>query len=423
MAISVSVMLLPSGLANAELIPPNNDGEITVVIPLAHATAPSYHWWDVLTSGASGFFAPKIDDANSAIDHAHDEAKAAGGYITSNAAQAKDDAKEKAEYVGTKVQERAYRFGHKAQHEAANAQKQAKESAQNIGRNVKHKGQDAYRKLDKEGRGLAHEAQHKADSNLYYCDGYLSCLFSRFKSHIHQMVAATRGASGHLRADLKYGLEKLGNVLGSLNEGASPSWPEAVFDGSRDPAFSKYIHELGQASQSANDQIKTKLNIHSAMLASIARSHLSSYLTLSGCYIPVLALISLYAIAKSVCRNSELNRDTSSRSQGRGGSGSKESESEHKVAASNAFAMSNTFLGVVPMAVILLVVMEFNGMAGWLIASSYTVLIAGTVAAAQPSLLNGVLSSTDGVASIGLRLAIGITTIAAASCLIHAFFG
>ncbi|KAJ2868712.1 hypothetical protein GGI22_000701 [Coemansia erecta] len=375
--------------ALGELIPAA-DRQVTLVLPVEQEH--SYHWWDVFTSGASGLFAPKVDDASSAFDEA-------GKYVTSNAAQLEKDVKEGAGY-----------FGRKARQDAAQVTKQVKEQAQHSGKKIKQEGQNAYRKADTKGRELAHEMQHG--------------VFDRLASHIWSFVSATRGAGGHLRADMKAGLEKLGDMVGSMNEGASPSWPEAVFDGTRDQAFSKYIHELGHASQIANDQIRTKLDIHSAMLASMARSHLSSSLKLSGCYIPILVLISLYALASNWCRNARPHQRPAVQGDRKSASGRHSLQSLEQgddSAGTNALVAANTALAVISLASVLLAVMEFNGVAGWLVASCYTVLIAGTVAAAEPSFLIGMISS-DSTAGVGLRLAVGATAISAVCCLIHTFF-
>ncbi|KAJ1666359.1 hypothetical protein IW140_001088 [Coemansia sp. RSA 1813] len=408
--------------AFGELIPAT-DSQITIEFPAEPEH--SYHWWDVLTSGASEFFGPKVDDANSAFGEAEQKAYLAGKYATSNAAQLGKDVKEDAEHVGNMAKQNAGYMGKKARNDAAHMTKQAKEQAQHAGKKIKQEGHNAYRKADSGGRKLAHDVQHAVDSKAQYSSGYLHGVFSRLSSHIWGIVSATRGASSHLHADIKAGLDKLGNMVGSMNEGASPSWPEAVFDGTRDHAFSKYIHELGHASQIANDQIRSKLDIHSAMLASMARSHLSSSLKLSGCYIPILVLISLYALASNWCRNARSHQRASAHGDQKSSSGSHNLQSLEQGddrATNNALAVANTSLAIISLASVLLAVMEFNGVAGWLVASCYTVLIAGTVAAAEPPFLAGVISS-DNTAGVGLRLAIGVTAISAVSCLIHTFFG
>ncbi|KAJ2557222.1 hypothetical protein EV175_001479 [Coemansia sp. RSA 1933] len=407
MAIGTFVLQMNVQSAAGELIPAS-DMEATNEIPAAAATAAeaehSYHWWDVLTSGASGFFGPKMDDASSVFDEAEQKAYLAGKYAASNAEQLEQNAKEGAQYLGRK----------------------ARRDSARAARHIKQEGQNAYRKADAEGKRRAHDMRHAMDSKGEYSRGYLSGAFSRLSSHIWGIVSATRGASSHLRTDIKAGLEKLGDMVGSMNEGASPSWPEAVFDGTRDQAFSKYIHELSHASQIANDQIRTKLDIHSAMLASMARSHLASNLKLSGCYIPILVLISLYALAKDWCRNARSSRQHTPVQGDR-----KSTSDSHNLQSleqggnnpgTNALVAANTAMAVISLASVLLAVMEFNGVAGWLVASCYTALIAGMVAAAEPSFLAGTMSSGNS-AGVGLRLAIGVTAISAASCLIHTFFG
>ncbi|KAJ2758027.1 hypothetical protein H4S06_002894 [Coemansia sp. BCRC 34490] len=407
--------------AMGELIPAT-DSQIT--IEFGAEPEHSYHWWDALTSGASGLFAPKIDDTYSALDEAQKKAYMAGEYVTDNAAQFGNEVKENVKHAGDRAQRKAEHYGRKAQHDAAHLTKQAKENVQQAGNTMKQKGQNAYSKVDAEGRRVANEAEHVVDRNVQYGSGYLHGMFGKISRKIWSFISTTRGASSHLNAELKSGLEKLGNMVGSLNDGGSPSWPEAVFEGTRDQSFSHYIHDLGRASQVANDQIRKKLDIHTEMLASMAKSHLSSRLRLSGCYIPILVLISLYTMARNCCRSARHNQRTATegdRKRSSGNHGPQSLEQGGVGAGVDALATTSANLGVLSLASVLLAVMEFNGVAGWLVASCYTALVAGIVAAAEPSFLAGVISS-DNTAGAGLRLAIGVTAVSAVSCLIHTFF-
>ncbi|KAJ2760554.1 hypothetical protein IWQ56_005460, partial [Coemansia nantahalensis] len=87
------------------------------------------------------------------------------------------------------------------------------------------------------------------------------------------------------------GMERLGDMLGALGRGVSPSWPEAVFESTRDPAFTKFIHELSHASQRAHTQVRSKLDAHSAILQRVVRAHQSVLLPLACRYVPLLALL------------------------------------------------------------------------------------------------------------------------------------
>ncbi|KAJ2302123.1 hypothetical protein IWW55_003567 [Coemansia sp. RSA 2706] len=402
-----------------------------------------YHWWDVFTSRAADYLGPKADDAEQLADQAQRSAVKAGGYITSHAADfgnhvadnaqsltrhAKDRmgifgsrAKQQGEKLGEQVagsaedlahdaKERAGLFGHWAKSEGEQLGKQARQAAGH----AKQAGMTAHERADAQGRRVMHNAEQTAeDLNRHGVDA--------FRTFCRRITGQAQGAGSHLRAELKSGLEHLGDMLGSL--GASPSWPEAVFEGTKDPMFTKYIQELGQVSKQANAQIQARLDAHTTILERMVRSHLSTQLPLASVYVPVLALLLVYLANSVWFRRNELRRRArqSARVADRNDGSARTIQNDLDF-VSDAIANACAYLVLIPMAVVLLVVMELSGMAGWLITSSYTCLVAGTVATAQPAFLVNVWS-TDDIASVGQRLAIGIITLAAVCCFYHAVLG
>ncbi|KAJ2617803.1 hypothetical protein H4S08_000183 [Coemansia sp. RSA 1365] len=394
----------------AEIVPPT----VTEIPNPVAVGEHEYHWWDVLTSRASGYLAPNADNVDNMIDRAQRSASKAGEYITDNAAN-----------LGKEAADNAKGMTHDAKREAGWFSGQARHAA----RQVKQAANYAQEEVNAQGRKAAQNAEDTLDEIYRQEKGLLHRIYDRFVSQIRNAAATTRGAGGQLRKELRSGLVKLGDMVGALGQSASPLWPEAVFDGTRDPIFSKYISELGQVSKQANAQIRSKLDTHSEILENIVRSHLSSQLPLASCYAPVLALLLIYLVNSVLTRKAELrNRIQLQRiaaASGRNNSSNNvilQANQQECALASDTIATSCAYLIVVPMTIVLLVIMETSGMAGWLITSSYTCLIAGTVAAMKPSFLVNVFDSND-IENIGQRLAIGITTITAVSCLLHSAFG
>ncbi|PIA14474.1 hypothetical protein COEREDRAFT_82745 [Coemansia reversa NRRL 1564] len=396
----------------AEIVPPT----VTEIPNPVAVGEHEYHWWDVLTSRASGYLAPNADKVDNMIDRAQRSASKAGGHITDNAANLGKEAADNVKGMTQDAKREAGWFGGQARHAA----KQVKQAANY-----------AQEEVNAQGRRAAQNAEDTLDEIYRQEKGLLHRIYDRFVNQARNVAAATRGAGGQLRTELRSGLVKLGDMVGALGHSASPLWPEAVFDGTRDPIFSKYISELGQVSKQANAQIRSKLDTHSEILENIVRSHLSSQLPLASCYAPVLALLLIYLVNSLLTRKADLrNRIQLQRiaaASGRNNNSNSNSailqaNQQECALASDTIATSCAYLIVVPMTIVLLVIMETSGMAGWLITSSYTCLIAGTVAAMKPSFLVNVFDSND-IENIGQRLAIGITTITAVSCLLHSAFG
>ncbi|KAJ2083516.1 hypothetical protein H4R24_000789 [Coemansia sp. RSA 988] len=394
--------------ARAEIVPPT-----VTEIPYPGAVVDhEYHWWDVLTSRASGYLAPKADNVDSMLDRAQRSASRAGGYITDNAADLGKQAANNAKEMKQDAKKDARWLGGQARNAAEHVQQAAN---------------SAHEEVNAQGRRAAQNAEDALGGIYRQEQSLLSRIYGRFVDQARSVAAATQGAGSQVRTDLRSGLEKLGDMVGALGQGASPSWPEAVFDGTRDPMFSKYISDLGQASKQANAQIRSKLDTHSTILENIVRSHLSTQLPLAGCYAPVLALLLIYLVNNLWTRKAELRsriqqQRTATTSGTNRNSRLSQADQQECALASDTIATSCVYLIVVPMSILLLVIMEISGMAGWLITSSYTCLIAGTVAAMKPSFLVNVFDTND-IANIGQRLAIGVTTFTAVSCLLHSVFG
>ncbi|KAJ2781361.1 hypothetical protein H4R18_002936 [Coemansia javaensis] len=213
---------------------------------------------------------------------------------------------------------------------------------------------------------------------------------------------------GQLRA----GLEKLGNMVGTLGRGASPSWPEAVFDETRDPAFAKYIQDLGHASKQAHAHVQSRLDAHSAMLKMTAPHGAIAQLPLARCYAPVLAL--LLALVASQIRPRPAAAAAAS---GRGDRGTRAAQQDRALGPDRTRSAC-ALLMLVPMSVVQLVVMELGGVAGWLVAAGYALLVVCAVAATGPSLLAR-SAGGDAVARAAHCLTVAATAAIAGCCIAH----
>ncbi|KAJ2503622.1 hypothetical protein GGH96_000182 [Coemansia sp. RSA 1972] len=453
--------------ACGELVPPT----VTEVPHPLGVQEHEYHWWDVFTSRAAEYLGPVAHDAERIGDRAQRSAAKAGEYITSNAAeygeQVKDNAenyvkhaktrvglfghqvKDEGEQIGRQVKDNAENlaenakarvglFGHRVTNKGEHLGRQVKDNAENVAEHAKDRAGQFTRTVKREGRRLSDQAQRAGmaaheridtQGQRVMHDGGINgvqrsvfgSIYDRIVGQAQSTAKATRGTGGNLRAELTGGMQRLGDMLGSIGQGASPSWPEAVFEGTKDPMFTSYIHELGQVSKQANEHIQQRLDAHSEMLEHMVGAHVSAQLPLASTYVPILALLLVYLINSVWSHKTSVRRRAHQQANGTDVTAARAARLEYEL-VSDAVSSAYAYLGFVPMATVLLVVMEQSGMAGWLITSSYTSLIAGTVAAGQPAFLVNVWSSDD-IACIGQRLAIGITTVDAACCFIHAVFG
>ncbi|KAJ2576279.1 hypothetical protein GGH19_002309 [Coemansia sp. RSA 1807] len=464
---AVLVVFCLAQLVCGELVPPT----VTEVPHPLGVQEHEYHWWDVFTSRAAEYLGPVVNDAEKIGDRAQRSAAKAGEYITSNAAeygeQVKDNAenlaenaktrvglfghrvKTEGEHLGRQVTDNAENlaehaktrvgfFGHRVKNEAEHLGRQVTDNAEDLAEHAKDRAGQFGRTVKKEGRRLSDQAQHAGmaaherintqgqrvmrDAGINGGHrGVFGWIYDRIVGQAQSTAKATRGTGGNLRAELTGGMQRLGDMLGSIGQGASPSWPEAVFEGTKDPMFTSYIHELGQVSKQTNEYIQQRLDAHSELLEHMVGAHVSAQLPLASTYVPILALLLVYLINSVWSHKTTVRRRAHQQANGTDVTAARAARLEYEL-VSDAVSSAYAYLGFVPMATVLLVVMEQSGMAGWLIASSYTTLIAGTVAAGQPAFLVNVWSSDD-IACIGQRLAIGITTVDAACCFIHAVFG
>ncbi|KAJ1728948.1 hypothetical protein LPJ61_003767 [Coemansia biformis] len=268
----------------------------------------------------------------------------------------------------------------------------------------------------------ASEALHKAQRGASLAVNYVRGGVADAGQHVHRAAdhiglargpAATHRSTGsQLRGELRAGLERLGDLVGAMGRGASPSWPEAVFEGTKDPAFAKYIHDLGHASQQAHTQVRSRLDDHAAILKRMIHVYQPLKLPLAGRYVPLLALL-LATYARSILAHGAQRRPVAPRAGGRGAAhASQQAVGLSEVTASCAYLM------LVPMAAVQLVVMELCGVAGWIVVASYSLLIAGAAAtAAQHSFLASIVSSD--IAGMARRVTVGTMVAAAACCLVN----
>ncbi|KAJ2456021.1 hypothetical protein EV183_000364 [Coemansia sp. RSA 2336] len=353
-------------------------------------------------------------------DQAASNAQQAKNRVAENAQYAKDRVAENAQYAKDRAAENAQY----AKDRAAENSQYAKEQAGMLGHRVKREGERAksaasheYEYVNAQGRKIMRNVQDTVEQTD---QGVLHNLYRRIIGQAQSTAAATRGASSHLRHELKCKLERLGDMLGAIgHDGASPSWPEAVFEGTRDPMFSKYVNELGQVSKQANARIQSQLDVHSSILQKMALAHLSAQVPLASVYVPILTMLLIILANQLWNRKRQLHQLTQLQARVAATANDNRTRVIEPVDVDSTASM---YLTLLPLAILLLVVMELSGMAGWLITSCYTCLVAGTVAASQPSFLTNVWSSDD-IHNVGQRLAIGVTTLAAGCCFIHAVFG
>ncbi|KAJ2130781.1 hypothetical protein IW143_004203, partial [Coemansia sp. RSA 520] len=325
---AVLVVFCLAQLVCGELVPPT----VTEVPHPLGVQEHEYHWWDVFTSRAAEYLGPVVNDAEKIGDRAQRSAAKAGEYITSNAAeygeQVKDNAENLAEHAKTRVGLFGHRvktegehlgrqvtdnaenlaehaktrvgfFGHRVKNEAEHLGRQVTDNAEDLAEHAKDRAGQFGRTVKKEGRRLSDQAQHAGmaaherintqgqrvmrDAGINGGHrGVFGWIYDRIVGQAQSTAKATRGTGGNLRAELTGGMQRLGDMLGSIGQGASPSWPEAVFEGTKDPMFTSYIHELGQVSKQTNEYIQQRLDAHSELLEHMVGAHVSAQLPLAS---------------------------------------------------------------------------------------------------------------------------------------------
>ncbi|KAJ1722647.1 hypothetical protein LPJ53_002951 [Coemansia erecta] len=422
---------------------------MTVVAPIPVVAEPEYHWWDVVTERAQQIFAPKIERANKMFSQGREIAAESEDYITSNVAeygqQVKDnvdragqDAKNKAyelgqqardsvDDVGHKVKDKADYWGRRAQHNAEHAKHKVQDDVHKAARHVKDTGENFYDRLNYEGSKMAHEAECGARRASRKCSGMLCCIRRSVCHALEKFASFTRGSGNQLRSDLQASMDRLREYVVSGAENATPSWPDKVLNANRDSGFSDYIHDLGEASQKAHSQIRSNLNIHTDILEKIVRSHALSRLPFAGCYVPIVGLSLIYLISGIWGCKAQLRHHIQQRADAASTAVAASVVAETTTAFQNeyirlsdAITLSSTYLAIVPMTTVILVIMELNGIAGWLISGGYTCLLAASFAATQMSTIADLVpSNNDCVVSVGQRVIIGISTILSVCCLVN----
>ncbi|KAJ1889332.1 hypothetical protein LPJ66_008085 [Kickxella alabastrina] len=88
---------------------------------------------------------------------------------------------------------------------------------------------------------------------------------------------------------------------------------------------------------------------------------------------------------------------------------------------SDGITLSSMYLTILPMVTILLVILEINKLASWVITLGYMLVIAGSIAGTQPSALSSVFQTTDTVIEVGHQVTFAITTFIAVCCAVNGF--
>ncbi|KAJ1648411.1 hypothetical protein J3B02_001099 [Coemansia erecta] len=452
-------------MAQAEVV---TDAELTTMTIVARVTStatPEYHLWDVFTNRAHGFFAPKISHANDIYSQGQRDAADAGNYITSNIVDYGQQVKKNVNDMGEGAKDRVYSLGNQAKvsfdelgqeikadvNRAENAIKEdgqsikgkAQKKANNWGRDIKddaerakdraqddvhyvtkrikHAGDDFYDKIYVESDRMTNEARHAAQQANLKSQEMSSGIRGYISRKLNGAASFIRGSGMQLRSDLGSSMNRLRDSVSSGLENATPSWPEKVFDSNRDPLVADYIHKLNQAAQQANSQVSSKLDMQSDIIEKIATRHLYSQLPLAGCYVPFVLLVVVFLVGRIWSYKAQLRRRVVQATSAAGSSAETTLAFQQEYfRISDAITTSCTYLVIIPMTTLILVIMELNGMANWLIGSCYTCLLAGSFAATQMSTLAD-LSPRSGndVVAVGQRVTLGITVVIAVCCFIN----
>ncbi|KAJ2422969.1 hypothetical protein GGF47_003413, partial [Coemansia sp. RSA 2524] len=389
---AVLVVFCLAQLVCGELVPPT----VTEVPHPLGVQEHEYHWWDVFTSRAAEYLGPVVNDAEKIGDRAQRSAAKAGEYITSNAAeygeQVKDNAENLAEHAKTRVglfghqvknegekigrhvkdnaenmaehaKTRVGFFGHRVKNEAEHLGRQVTDNAEDLAEHAKDRAGQFGRTVKKEGRRLSDQAQHAGmaaherintqgqrvmrDAGINGGHrGVFGWIYDRIVGQAQSTAKATRGTGGNLRAELTGGMQRLGDMLGSIGQGASPSWPEAVFEGTKDPMFTSYIHELGQVSKQTNEYIQQRLDAHSELLEHMVGAHVSAQLPLASTYVPILALLLVYLINSVWSHKTTVRRRAHQQANGTDVTAARAARLEYEL-VSDAVSSAYAYLGFV----------------------------------------------------------------------------
>ncbi|KAJ2721712.1 hypothetical protein GGI07_003768 [Coemansia sp. Benny D115] len=463
LGLNAALALLLAFIIQVSTVAADEFTTITIVAPIQGASEPEYHWWDVVTDRAQEFFGPKIDRASELLSDGRDNAVEAGEQAINDAAEYGQQAKDDVDDLGMKAKTKAYNMGQMlkqgasrlgmgakdnverikqdiqngaesldqrinedvsmARQKAANDISDAKLRAHHVTKRVKHGSEDAYDALNVDGQKLAGDAQQAAQEARDEGARLFGGIRSRIGEKIAALSAFTSGSGSQLRSDLSAGVDRLREFVRASTENGTPTWPEKIFDNSQDSVFADYIRDLSQASQQAHSLVGSKLDLHSELLEKIARSQIALRLPLASAYGPVIALVLVYLISSVWIRRADLRgRSVQSETAASIGVETTRAFQQEYMAVSDAITMTCTYLAIIPMTAVLLVIMEINGLAGWLISCSYTCLLAGSVAAAQPSLL-ALVAPGGSSATAGQRLTIGIATFVSVCCLVNSVVG
>ncbi|KAJ1952529.1 hypothetical protein GGI12_006219 [Dipsacomyces acuminosporus] len=246
-------------------------------------------------------------------------------------------------------------------------------------------------------------------------------VYEKIASEMQRMAELTQdAASAASKRSIDASMQRLHEAIAKAGDSA-PRWPAASPDVSNDDqAVARYISELNQAVQYAHSQLFGQIELCSEAVGSIGRSRSTIQLPLAGGFGPMIATLLIYLICDVWRRKAELRRRERMRAAAdKAGAVASGAFQQECSLVSDVITTSCAYLAVLPITTILLMIMEINGAAGWLISSSYICLLCATLIAAQPSFLASIWSRQD-LVDVGQRLAVGIMTIASFCCAIHA---
>ncbi|KAJ2704755.1 hypothetical protein FB645_003036 [Coemansia sp. IMI 203386] len=431
-------------------------------------TESEFHLWDVATDHFHSLFIPMFSRANNIFLQGQRDAADVESYITSNVIEYGQQAKEKADDMGINAKNKIHDLGQQAKDgfdkmgqeikgdvnraEAAvetNAQSlkgEAQKKADKLGHRIKadvdrvkekaqgdvhyatkrlkNAGEDFYDKMYSEGGKVASEAKDAAQQANRKSQEVVGGTNSYIHSKMSKLLSSVCGSGAQLRSELGASMNKLRDLLSLGFENATPTWPEKVLDANRDPIVADYVHKLNQAAQQANSQVASKLDIHTDILEKIATTHMSSQLPIAGCYVPFVVAAMIYFVSKIWCYKKQLGRMVLQTASAAGSSAETTLAFQQEyIRTSDVITTSCTYLVIVPLATIMLVIMELNGMGNRLIAISYTLLLAGSVPATQMSTLADFTPRVAGsVVAAGQSTMLVITTIIAVCCFVNSVF-
>ncbi|KAI7829160.1 hypothetical protein BX661DRAFT_204985 [Kickxella alabastrina] len=366
------------------------------------------------------------EQAKEGVNNLGQRAKNNANQIVDKAKNKADDLKQRvqdgADSLGQRVAENAKYVGQEATDAADSAKRWGQENVRGAAKRVKHAEEDVYDRLNVDSRRATRSTKHAARKLDRKSTGLFHSVQNYIVNKLQNFASFTRGPSSQLRSEINAGVDRLRDLIDGSSNSATPTWPEKVLSGNRDPECNDYMQELNDASQHAHSLVKSKLNLHSEILESIARSHVTTQLPIAARCGPAVALVLLYLVFGIWARKGELRRrmQQTAAATNSGAEMTRAFQQEYAL-ISDGITLSSTYLTILPMATSLLVIMEINELASWVITLGYTLVIAGSIAGTQPSALSSVFQSTDTVIEVGHQVTFAITAFIAVCCAVNGF--